>query len=100
MVNICTGIVSPRKRYPTQKRNGIKKILLLYRKLLLSEVGNLDHENGLFAGVRFLDDDSVIDRLESANQNQIQKFGWKEAIRSALINCMKSDYYYTYEKEY
>lgn len=100
MVNICNGIVSPRKCYPIEKRNGIKTILPSSRKLLLAEVGNLDHEKGLFAGPRFKDDDSVIARLESANQDEIQKVGWNAAVRSALIDCMMSDYYYTFEKDY
>lgn len=100
MVNICNGIKSPRICYPIEKRNGIKRILPSSRKLILAEVGNLDHEKGLFAGPRFKDDDSVIARIESANQDEIQKVGWNAAVRSALIDCMMSDYYYTFEKDY
>lgn len=100
MVNICNGIVWPRKCYGAEKRTGLKKIIAKVRKQLEAEYGRLDHEKGTFTGNRYNDDDTVIARLESANQDEIQKVGWNAAVRSALIGCMKADYYYTFEKEY
>lgn len=100
MVNICNGIVSPRKCYGSEKRTGLKKIIANVRKQLEAEYGGLDHEKGTFTGNRYNDDDTVIARLESANQDEICRVGWEQAIRSALVDCMESDYYYLFEKEY
>lgn len=100
MVNICNGIVSPRKCYVAEKRTGLKKIIAKVRKQLEAEYGGLYHKKGTFTGNRYNDDDTVIARLESANQDEIQKVGWNSAVRSALMDCMKSDYYYKFEKEY
>ena len=97
---ICNGIKSPRPLYSKQRKAGLKKIIEDVRKELEKEFGDRDDELGLFIGNRFKDDDSVIARLESANQDEIQKSGWHDSVRSALIDCMKSDYYYTFEKEY
>lgn len=97
---ICNGIKSPRPLYSKQRKSGLKKIIADVRKEIEKEFGGRDDKLELFAGTRFADDDSVIARLESANQDEIQKSGWHDSVRSALIDCMKSDYHYTFEKEY
>lgn len=95
-----SGIVSPRKCYSGKKVMVLKPMIGNARSDLLTEFGGRDDTKGIFAGIRFMDDDSVIARLESMNQDEIQKVGWEQAIRSALVDCMESDYYYTFEKEY
>ena len=97
---ICNGVKSPRILYNKQKKDGLKKIIADVRKDIEKQFGGRDDDLGLFAGTRFADDDSVIARLESANQDEIQRDGWKMSVMAALIDCMKSDYYYTFEKEY
>ena len=97
---ICNGIVSPRKCYSQKKANELKPMIKKVRAALLKEFGGRDDEKMIFAGLRFNDDDSVIARLESANQDLIKRYGWEQAIRSAMIDCMSSDYYYTFEKDY
>lgn len=96
---MVSGIVWPRKCYGAEKRKDIKKIIADVRKQLEAEYGGLDHERGTLTGIRYNDDEKVIARLESANQDEIKKFGWKATVRSALIDCMMSDYYYMFEKE-
>ena len=101
MVNLCNGIVVPRKRYSLEKIASIKKMIPLCRQNLLNEFGSLDHDKNIFAGRRFNDDDEIIARLESVvDQNTIREVGWGQAIRGALIDCMMSDYWYQFEKEY
>ena len=99
MVNICNGIKSPRILYNRQKKYFLKKIIADVRKDLKEQYGVRDDKLGLFAGIRFANDDDVISRLESANQDDIQRDGWKMSVRSALMDCMMSDYYYTFEKD-
>ena len=100
MVNICNGIVWPRNVYGPIKRKGLKKMISRVRKEVEQEFGGRDDNLGTFTGQRFADDDSVIGRLESSSQETISHLGWKSAIRNALIDCMKTDYYYAFEKEY
>lgn len=94
------GIVWPRKCYSGKKVNDLKPMIKKVRAELLKEFGGRDDEKRIFAGIRFNDDDSVIARIESANQDEIKRIGWEQAIRSALVDCMESDYYYLFEKEY
>lgn len=70
------------------------------RNELLKNYSGRDDTKGIFAGIRFMDDDSVIARLESMNQDEIKAVGWEQAIRSALVDCMSADYHYMFEKEY
>ena len=95
-----SGIVWPRKCYSGKKVNDLKPMIKKVRDDILKEFGGRDDEKGIFAGNRFNDDDSVIARLESMNQAEIKRIGWEQAIRSALVDCMSSDYYYTFEKDY
>lgn len=101
MVNVCNGVVVPRKRYSLEKVESIKKMIPLCRQNLLNEFGDLDHDKNIYAGSRFNDDDSIIARLESVvDQNVIRDVGWEQAIRGALIDAMTADYWYQFEEEY
>lgn len=99
-MELCNRIVWPRKCYSGKKVNSIKRMIQVVRESLIKEFGGRNDRYQLFAGIRFNDNDSVIARLESTLQDKIKQVGWKYAIRSALIDCMESDYYYTFEKEY
>ena len=101
MVNLCSGVVVPRKRYSLEKIESIKKMIPLCRQNLINEFGSLDHDRHIFAGTRFNDDEAIITRLESVlDQNVIRDIGWGQAIRGALIDAMSADYWYKFEKEY
>lgn len=97
---MVSGIVWPRKCYSGKKVMVLKPMIGNVRSDLLTEFGGRDDTKGIFAGIRFMDDDSVIARLESMNQDEIKAVGWEQAIRSALIDCMSADYHYMFEKEY
>lgn len=97
---IGTGISSDRVRYTQKSRDGLKNLIKVARKELLKKYGTLDHSHGVLAGSRFDDDENIIMRLESTNQETIKQLGWMPSVRCALINAMMADYWYKYEKEY
>ena len=70
------------------------------RQELLKNYSGRDDSKRIYTGNRFQSDSSVISRLESMDQAEIRRVGWEQAIRSALVDCMESDYYYLFEKEY
>lgn len=98
--NIGNGIVTPRLVYSKKRRDGLKNIIKVARKELLKKYGTLDHSHGVCAGSRFDNDENIIARLESTNQDEIKSAGWMQSVRCALINAMMTDYFYRYEKEY
>ena len=100
MPKLCNGVVSPRNCYNYGKRQGLIQIIQNVRKKLITEFDGVDHDRMIFLGERFNDNEEVIARLESVNQEAIKNVGWEQAVRSALIDCMNADYYYTFEKEY
>ena len=99
-IKICNGSSWPRECYSEIKVQKLKPMIQRIRKSLIKKFPGRDDDKHLLMGIRFNDDDSVISRLESANQEAIKSFGWHKTIKSALIDCMKSDYYYTFEKDY
>ena len=52
MVNVCNGVVVPRKMYSLEKVESIKKMIPLCRQNLLNEFGDLDHDKNIYAGTR------------------------------------------------
>lgn len=100
MGKLCNGIKSPRVHYSEAKKKALIPMIEKTRQDLLKEVGVRDDKTELFAGNRFNDNDSVFARLESANQDNVIFAGWHQAIRCALLDCMSSDYYYLFEKDY
>lgn len=98
-IKICNGSNWPREVYSEIKVQKLKPMIQSIRKNIIKKFPGRDDDKHLLMGIRFKDDDSVIARLESANQDDIQRDGWKMSVRSALMDCMQSDYYYTFEKE-
>lgn len=95
--NICNGYVWPRKAYDQKKKNDLKPMIQRVRDALIKQFGCRDDDLMVLSGDSFNDDESVIARLESANQEEIKLVGWEQAIRASLIDCMSSDYYHTFE---
>ena len=95
-----SGIVRQRKCYSGKKVNDLSPMIERVRQELLKNYSGRDDSKRIYTGNRFKSDSSVIARLESMNQAEIKRIGWEQAIRSALVDCMSSDYYYMFEKEY
>ena len=98
--DIGSFITTPRVQYTQKRKNGLKNIINVARKELLAKYGTMDHNLRILAGRRFDNDDHIIARLESTNQDEIKTAGWMESVRCALINAMMSDYWDAYEKEW
>lgn len=100
MWKICNGCASNRKKYTTRRVAKLLPIIHRQRQAIIDKFGTCNNVRKMFAGLRFQNNQDVIDRLESADQKKIRKAGWDVAIRSALLDCMSADYYYTFEKDY
>lgn len=98
--NIGNGISTVRTLYSEKRKKGLKNIIKVARKQILKKYGVLDHNLNILAGTRFDDDEEIIMRIESSNQDEVRSVGWMESVRCALINAMMSDYWYKYEKEW
>lgn len=88
---ICNGVSTPRKMYTEVHQQVIREHLPLIRKKLLVQYGYKSDRLELKAGHRFNSDIAVIDRMESAEQNN--GLTLDEFIEDALIDCMQTDYY-------
>lgn len=88
---ICNGVSTPRKMYTEVHQQVIRERLPLIRNKLLAQYGYLNDKLELKAGFRFNNDLAVIDRMESAEQNN--GLTLDEFIEDALIDCMQTDYY-------
>ena len=94
---LCNGCNWPRTIYDQRKIKSLVPMIKKVRNDLIKEFGCRNDDLRIFAGNSFNDDNSVIARLESENQDEIKNVGWEPAIRAALVDCMSSDYYHTFE---
>lgn len=94
---ICNGVRIPRKAYDPEMTERLIKIIHEEREKLRQDV---NREEQLYCGTRFEDDEQVIARMESADQEKLFANGDREAAIDALYECMGADYWYQFEKEW
>lgn len=94
---VCNGYRIPCKGYSPERTQQLIKIIHEEREKLRQDI---NREEGLYCGFRFGDDDQVILRMESADQEKLFAHGDHEAVIDALYECMKADYWYQFEKEW
>lgn len=94
---VCNGYTIPRKAYDAERTRQLIEIIHEEREKLRQDV---NEEERLYCGFRFGDDDQVIARMESADQDKLFAKGDHEAVIDALYECMKADYWYQFEKDW
>ena len=98
---LCNGFRNPRPVYDIQRRENLIDMAQIVREELTQEYPTADHDEMLYRGWRFDNDDTLIATLESCiDQEKLYQYGDSWAVRDALLDCMSRDYYYTYEKDW
>lgn len=101
MKTICNGYSTGNEHLSEETQKIIKELLPEIRKELKVKYQDLENEFSLYAGERFYDDFSVMMRLESAWEKLEKAYiDIKDRVRDALLDCMRADYYYTFEKDW
>lgn len=98
---ICRGFKTPCEPLEDKTQLLITELLPECRKELVEKFGTLEHYLFLYAGSNFKNDELVMARIASNWEALTKKYiDVKARIKDALIDCMASDYYYTYEKDW
>lgn len=94
---ICNGYRIPCKAYSPERTKALIDIIHEEREKLRQDV---NRKEMLYCGTRFEDDEQVILRMESADQEKLFANGDHEAVIDALYECMSADYWYRFEKDW
>lgn len=94
------GMVCPYTKYSAEKVKEIKELLKTVRPKVEAEFLGLDHDNELYAGHRFKDDEMIIWRMASAIKENDLPTDLTPVIREALLDAADSDFYYHFEKDW
>lgn len=94
------GMASPYTKYSAEKVNEIKDLLKDLRSQVEAEFDGMSHDEQLFAGSRFKDDEMIIWRMASAVKENDLPTDLTPVVREALLDAASSDYYYNFEKDW
>ena len=98
---LCNGLRHPRPCYTEDKRQELIETAQSVRDELRQEYPDPNHDDMVYCGWRFDNDDDLIATLESCiDQKNLFANGNEWAVRDALLNCMSRDYWYRFEKDW
>ncbi|MBQ0113386.1 MAG: hypothetical protein KBT03_09675 [Bacteroidales bacterium] len=102
MINtICNGIRTPRLAYTKEKREELLPVIESVRKSLREEYPSASHDMLVVCGSRFEGTERVFAVMESVkDQDKLFEKGNRAAVRDALLECMRADYDYMFEKDW
>jgi len=97
----CNGYVIPVPKLNEVTVSVIESKLDEVRKKMVSILGDLSHEKEIFAWHRFNNNHDAIVRIAAAyKDHEITPRTLNKILIDALYDCMRSDYWYRFEKDW
>ena len=88
------------EHYSAERVAELKKIIAEEREVFKKKYPTrTNHDDRVMLDIRFNSDEDVLAFMEHSDQDELFKNGDREAVRIALWDCMRGDYYYCYDAE-